>query len=191
MIYLIRHGQTLANENKQYLGRDESQLTTLGISQHHELAKHLDGVILDRVISSPRERCMALAQAICGQKKVELCIDNRIAEFNFGIFESLTYKQAQKTYPSEWAKWTQNDSAYALPNGESIDAFEIRVQEFSCELTKCDESKNIAIITHGGVATSLLCYLLDLEISNKWRFRVENGSLLKINATDGVHYLEL
>ncbi|MBT3320629.1 MAG: histidine phosphatase family protein [Clostridia bacterium] len=191
MIYVIRHGQTQANEKKQYLGSGESPLSSLGISQHDELVKQLDGVILDSVISSPRERCRALAQVICNTRALEVNVNNRIAEFNFGVFESLTYEQAQKRYPDEWAKWVQNDSAYTLPKGESIDSFEERVKAFSWELKQIDESKNIAVITHGGVITSLLCYLLVLEISNKWRFRVENGSLIKINVTDGFHYLEL
>ena len=191
MIYIIRHGQTHANENKQYLGRDESPLTKLGIAQHDELVRQLDGVILDSVICSPRERCMALAQEISRRRGAAPSVDNRVAEFDFGIFESLTYEQAEETYSIEWAKWVQNDSAYTLPRGESIDAFEERVKAVSCELMENDESKNIAIITHGGVITSLLCYLLDLGISNKWRFRVENGSLIIIKANDGFNYLEL
>ena len=191
MIYLIRHGQTQANEKKQYLGNNESQLTTLGISQHDELTKLLDGVVLDSVISSPKERCKTLAQEISGQHELDISVDNRIAEFNFGIFESLTYEQAQKLHPNEWAKWIQNDCAYSLPDGESINSFEKRVREFSCDIKQMDESKNIAIISHGGVITSLLCYLLDLKISNKWRFRIENGSQIKISTVDGFSYMVL
>ena len=130
MIYLIRHGQTEANEKQQYLGRYDSPLTAEGMRQHQAAIQRLDDSRLNRFISSPRARCEVLADALGKQHGADVTIDERIAELNFGIFERLTFVQAKSQYPNEWAEWEKCDSAYALPDGESSDAFEARGKRF-------------------------------------------------------------
>ena len=191
MIYLVRHGQTKANERGQYLGKKESPLNETGLKQHEEVLKDLSGIKLDCIFTSPRKRCTALADTLAAELGICSQLDERIAEIDFGIFELLTYIQAKERYPSEWTQWEKCDSTYVLPQGESIDAFEARVSVFAKELDSMGEKENVAVITHGGVITSLLCYLLKLDLTSKWRFMSANGSIIKIHKTNGYAYLEL
>jgi len=189
MIYLIRHGQTYANKEGVYLGRNESTLTELGKRQHKSVVEQLYKKEIDRIISSPRERCVSLAEAIKSSKGIEGVVDEQIAEIDFGIFEGLTYKQAQEKYPMEWKKWVKSKNEYAFAEGESISSFDSRVAEFSKYLVEFGEKENIAVVTHGGVISSLICNMLDLDEQCKWHFKVNNGSIIKIDVIDGFVYI--
>lgn len=191
MIYLIRHGETEANAKKQYLGVQNSPLTDAGLKQHQSVVASLAGSGVDRIISSPRRRCVALAEALCTGGRVTAETDGRIAEINFGIFETLTYEQAKAQYPEEWAQWETGDSDYTLPRGESIDTFDSRVCGFARELLRMGESGNVAVVTHGGVICFLLCCLLGLDASCRWRFQINNGSIIRVDVTGGYAYLVL
>lgn len=189
MIYLIRHGQTQANRQKQYMGSHDSPLTQQGHEQHERAAGKLVEKRIDRIYTSPRQRCMALAQVLRAQHGVSVTVDKRIAEIDFGLFEGLTFAQAQAQYPDAWTKWEACNSMYALPDGESVNDFHKRVHAFARELAGMAASAHIAVVTHGGVIASLLCDLLELDSKSIWRFRAENGSVVQVNITDGFAYL--
>ena len=192
MIYLIRHGQTQANVLGQYVGHQDSPLTQTGQEQHVAALVQLNDTKFDRVYTSPSERCATLADALAEVNGIQAVRDTRIMEFSFGIFEGLTYEQANKEHPEAWADWVKGSSDFALPDGESIRMFETRVKAFAGLLKESRGIENTAVVTHGGVIGSLICCLLSLNIAEKWRFKAENGTSVRIQIThDGFAYLVL
>ncbi len=192
MIYLIRHGQTQANVLGQYVGHQDSPLTQTGQEQHAAVLAQLDDTKFDRIYTSPSERCAMLADTLADANGIQAARDTRILEFSFGIFEGLTYEQAKEAHPESWSDWVKGSSDFALPDGESIRAFETRVKAFAGLLKESRSVENIAAVTHGGVIGSLICCSLSLNIAEKWRFKAENGTVVRIQIThDGFAYLVL
>ena len=193
MIYIIRHGQTEANKKHIYYGRSKSALTQKGVAQHDLAVEKMKGIKLDKIVSSPRDRCTSLAKSLCRNRDVDYTVDERLSEMDFGIFEGLNYDEAQEKYPDVWDKWVSAGDDFALQDGESKAKFNKRIAEFAGEIINSYENENIAIATHGGVVTSLICNLLELGDENVWRFAAKNGAVTKIEISDvfdvGIDYV--
>ncbi len=52
-------------------------------------------------------------------------------------------------------------------------------------------NNNTAIISHHGTTIKLICSLLDIKRENIWRFRVKNGSIVKLNNYKDYFYMEI
>ncbi len=189
-LYLMRHGQTLANQEQRYLGSSESPLTELGIRQHRRIQEQLVDVTFSKVYTSPRKRCLKLAESLADDPKM-LVRDERIRELDFGVFELLHWQEAKEKYPQVWEKYGKMEPAYCLPDGESLFDFESRIASFVDELLGSDLTGSVAVVSHGGVATTLICQMLGFDPSERWRFRLENGHVTQIRVQDGFAYLVL
>ena len=52
-IFLVRHGETQANVNKLFNGRNEKDLNAKGVSQAEKLSSQIKNIPIDLIISSP------------------------------------------------------------------------------------------------------------------------------------------
>ncbi len=190
MIYLVRHGETQANVEQQYLGRTDSPLTRRGLAQHDGVVERLGEIRIDRLYCSPRARCLDLGKKLeAAHGDIQLIVDDRIAEMDFGIFEGQSAAESQSNSPEAWQQWLKGDESYVIPDGESVAAFSERVGSFAATLGAEIEDQNIVVVTHGGVITTLLCHFLNLEKTDKWRFYAENGTIVRLAVKDKYAYL--
>ena len=76
VIYLVRHGQSLGNEQRIYLGHTDLDLSALGYKQAESTAKRLASVKIDSIYSSDllRAHNTALPHAeMRGLKVIDSC----------------------------------------------------------------------------------------------------------------------
>ena len=130
-LLVIRHGQSLSNEQSERLGvpllygQTESPLTALGMEQAHRcgatLYQELGGEAWARqcaadpqklpvIISSSLERARQTSQALVDDLRthgVELDYrtDDRLMETNFGRFEGRPYGELESAYPDFVRSW--------------------------------------------------------------------------------------
>ena len=100
-LYLIRHGETALNVKGCYYGRTDAVLSEKGISQARYLKEILKEVSFDYIVASPLVRAYNTAQIVMEEREQEIFGDRRLMEQDFGIFEGMTYKEIQNTYPKE------------------------------------------------------------------------------------------
>lgn len=155
-LYLIRHGITQGNLDGKYIGQTDLALCPEGRRTIELL--HIDEVYpeVDKVYSSPLQRCLETAEIIYPDQK--LMIVDEISEMNFGDFEGKTQAQLQDL--REYADWLRGGADAAPPNGERFGDFQLRCIEgldtiFS-DMMRADIN-SAACITHAGVITHLLC----------------------------------
>jgi broad specificity phosphatase PhoE len=182
-IYFIRHGETTANIEQRYSSSGGSPLTEKGIIQDELLIGSFPVENISRIYTSPLDRCISLAEELGQKSGIVPITDERIMEFKFGIFDNLTWKQAEKTYPSEFNQFCESPGNYKIPEGESQIEFNERVSRFLKDVLK-DESDAV-IITHAGVIRSALSEILGLEEEQKWIFKIMNASVTLIEICDG------
>ena len=68
MIYLVRHGETELNVKRVLQGRSDYPLTETGVRQAQEVADWFreQGIVFDRVYTSPLVRAVQTARIIVG-----------------------------------------------------------------------------------------------------------------------------
>lgn len=174
-ITFIRHGETYGNLEKKYSGITDVKLTKIGLKQSDMVVKKIAKFKYDKIYSSPLRRTKYIAENL----NEDICYINELIEFDFGIFEGKTFKDIEKLYPNEWNYWTNNFETYKIPNGESLTEFDNRIHGF-LEILLLEEYEELLIITHSGVIRSALIYLLELESKDRWKFQIDNCSIVKL-----------
>ncbi len=164
-IYLIRHGMTLGNSEKRYIGVTDEPLTESG---KFELKQMLYPKV-DMVFTSPLIRAVQTAEIIYPKQKPILIDD--IRETDFGEFEGKNYQDLEDD--PKYESWLETGGHGAFPGGESPVVVTIRaINGFNQILAMADDAKNIAIITHGGIIMSILQELFEGDF---YDYHVENG----------------
>src|SRR5258705_6238599 len=109
-LYFTRHGETLANVERRFQGRNDTPLTEHGRMQARLLAAILGELLAGR--PRPRFVCSPLPRA---RTTMELILDAlglpriydtdpRLMEINLGDWSGLTDDEAKKLNPAMWDK---------------------------------------------------------------------------------------
>ncbi len=159
-VYLIRHPEVENVSLKVFNGSIDVDLSKEGLKQAERLSEFFKNKGITKIFSSPLKRCHKTAQMIKESTKSELIIDNRLKERNFGIFESLSWKQISKQYPTEASSFLKDPFNFRIKNGESFfDVYE-RAKSFLDEL---NFNENILIVAHGGVNRVIIKHFMGLK----------------------------
>ena len=92
-ILFVRHGQTDWNVQKKVQGLANIELNETGINQAENARGLLEKENIDLIICSPLKRTIQTANIINKNKKIELIIDDRIIERDFGEFEGVNKEE--------------------------------------------------------------------------------------------------
>ncbi len=182
-IFFIRHGETQANIEQRYSSNGGSPLTEKGYLQVESLTANFELNGISRIYSSPLDRCITLADKLSSKTGLTPIIDHRLREFDFGVFDNLTWKQAEKKYPVEFNLFCDNPGNYKIPDGESQLEFNGRVSLFIKEILAYDI--DMAVITHAGVIRSALAEILHLNEEQRWLFKIMNASITLVEICEG------
>ena len=108
-------------------------------------------------------------------------------EQDFGIFEGMTYKEIQNTYPKELDAWNEEFSTYRIPKGESFADVRSRAEDFLRDIPSGRESKGekMLIVAHKGTLGHLLAAMLKLPLDGYWNFVFDQGCYSVVDLEDG------
>ena len=184
---MIRHGETAMNVKGCYYGRTDAVLSEKGISQARYLKEILKEVSFDYIVASPLVRAYNTAQIVMEEREQEIFGDRRLMEQDFGIFEGMTYKEIQNTYPKELDAWNEEFSTYRIPKGESFADVRSRAEDFLRDIPSGRESKGekMLIVAHKGTLGHLLAAMLKLPLDGYWNFVFEQGCYSVVDLEDG------
>ena len=153
-LFLVRHGQTKWKQ-VGFLSYTDLELTKKGISQTKKVALTLKKEKIDRIYSSPLKRCKQTAEIIGKYLGLRFYIALQLREVNFGIFEGLSLKEAEKKYPELFWMREKDKWNFRIPHGESYKDAAERILKF---LKKLSDKKynNIVLVTHVTIIKILL-----------------------------------
>ncbi len=186
-LILVRHGETKANAHGIYSGWTNYDLTSKGEAQIKKVAELLKDEDIDIIYSSPLQRALTTAKAIAERLNKEIVTNEKMKEFNFGIFEGKTNKEISTQFKKEYENWTSDYINYRIPQGECLKDLYDRVNEFINDLKSSD--KTYLIVTHGGIIQAVITILLDIDLNKIWSFRIRPGCLVEIEWNDGIGIL--
>ncbi len=154
-LLLIRHGETLWNQQGRMQGQHDSPLTALGLQQARQLARRLKDVAFTALYASDLGRAHQTARCIADATGHEIVADRDLRERSFGIFEGLTNDEIKARYPDDYAPFARRDPDYAMPRGESAAAFRKRCVDCLESLARLHPDARIVVVTHGLVLDAL------------------------------------
>jgi probable phosphoglycerate mutase len=147
---VVRHGETLWNNDGRIQGHLDSRLTPTGRAQAQALAGRLASEALHALYSSDLGRARETAAPIAAATGLAPVYDASLRERTYGIFESLTWTEIEARHPAEYARLATRDPAYVVPEGESAIAFRERLLAAFAALAERHPGERLAVVTHGG-----------------------------------------
>lgn len=202
-IFLIRHGESMANIGENYVSRLPDHLVSLtakGIQQAQENGAWLADYCHEREIDLSRARIWRSPYLRTRQTSDEfnryLSIsdireDITLTEQQYGLFDSVPESEWGRLYPNEYAEYVrqqQNSGKFyaRLPLGESPFDVAIRIHQFMGTIHRDYERHGIDtlfIFTHG---TTLRTFLLRwFHYSPEWYQAERNPKNCWIREIDG------
>ncbi len=184
-IILLRHGETLWNREGRYQGRKDSPLTEKGIEQARDNAKKIEAYLKREdlcnnidIYASPLGRAKSTALILCDEMNIsqeQIFFDNRIVEFDYGIFEGELKSYCQTHYNKEFQEREANKWSYKIENGES---YEMVTQRLKSWIENLDRSKTIIMVAHEMINRALRGLYLNLEKSETLQLKQKNSVVL-------------
>ena len=159
MIYLLRHGETVANQEGRLQGRSDSPLTLKGVAQIRAIGALLREQVAEpsgfSVKSSPLGRARRSAAIVCqtlGLESRTVACDPRLAEISFGDWDGLMVPEVDAAHPDAWARREADRWTFVAPGGESYALVAARVGEW---LRAQPVEARLIVVCHGAVSRVL------------------------------------
>ena len=169
-LLIMRHPQTVRNLEHRYLGQGNAALTKLGEEQLRRAVAGLADWRPDRIVSSPLERCLAIAEPAARELGLEAVVDPDVIELDFGELEGLTFEEASaRGLPFPWGETV---GSWPCPGGEPLERFHARCARAARRYVRLPG--RTAIVSHGGATRALCSALMGLPDSDTWRMDVGN-----------------
>ena len=202
-IFLIRHGESVANAGENYVKRLPDHLVSLterGKEQARENGEWLANYCRERSVDLSRARIWRSPYLRTRQTSEEfnkflnitdIREDITLTEQQFGLFDSVPEEKWGELYPDAFAEYTRQRANYGkfyarFPLGESPFDVAIRVHQFMGTIHRDYEKHGVDtlfIFTHG---TTLRTFLLRwFHYSPEWYHEERNPKNCWIREIDG------
>ena len=156
-VYLIRHGESEANQTKQWTGWLDAKLSDKGIEQAKAIRPFFENVKFDKVYSSDLCRAYVTAKTVLPEYEPEQLA--LIREFNVGSLSGQTHDAVDLHDP----KYNFATNGFLAFGGESNEQFAARSKQFIRSLEESNY-ETVAVFSHGGFMRRFLGTALDVAI---------------------------
>jgi len=151
-LYLVRHGQSVANANFTFCGQTDSPLSKSGVLQAEQTATYFADKRLDYIYSSPLIRAKHTASLIAKPHGLSVMTLPEFMEFDLGQLEG------QPGNPKTWQQyrnitqqWIAGHIDTAFPEGESYRTVRTRMIKGLRQILTEKNNQYIMIVAHGGL----------------------------------------
>lgn len=191
-IYLIRHGETIANRQGIVQGHRDYPLTQEGKSEIIKLSKSLTKVNFAAVFSSDLKRSKETAKILISDLDRKIKTTNLLRERTYGRYEGKkieVYRSELKALLLKRAGLGKKERfSYKLrADIESDQEVVSRILTFINKVVTLYLGKNILVVTHSSVIRVLLIYLGFVKYQEFTQKKINNLDLF-ILESDGINF---
>ncbi len=180
-IYVFRHGQTDYNKNSIFTGWLDPDINEEGIKECYEIAAQLKGIVPTKAYTSDLKRAQHTLDIVLDDNrgKVEVIVDPRIKERDYGELDGKSKIEIAKEYPKEYPLWHRSYDV-PPPKGESIKDVEKRVLAFIHDMLSTLKNDDIVFISaHGNSIRPIRRYFENLSIDEMCSFEHPRAKVYK------------
>lgn len=190
-VILVRHGETVWNQEGRFLGHSDPGLNKKGEIQAQEAAALLSGEKIDLVFSSDLLRAQETARVIAGLHNTPINFNSSLREMNFGDWEGLTFEEIRTRYPELQKEWLKDQFKIRVPGGETTEEVNGRViKAWDAISAGLSDRDTVAIVAHGGPLRLLSCHLTGVESSKHWDFNIGHGEAVVLIKNGDTYFIQ-
>ena len=189
-ICLVRHGETEWNAERRIQGQIDIGLNATGLRQAAAAGRWLKTAGIVALYSSDLKRAWTTALALGEALSLQPSVVPQMRERRYGIFEGLTYAEAQARFPDGYAAFEGRNAKYNFENGESLHDMYDRVTGKLQELAAAHPGESIAVVLHGGVLDIINRFVRGNPLEAPRDFLIPNAGLNWVAAVDGSWHIE-
>jgi broad specificity phosphatase PhoE len=155
-LILVRHGESAGNKERIFAtSPHDLPLTELGYAQALAAARRIAELFQPQIVlTSAYIRASETARIIAGALGIPLEVALNLHEREVGVHRGRSYDSFQNAPDYDAARpW-----AWQPEGGESYEQVQARVGPILDRLAKVHSDKDIVIVSHGGVMTTLWAY---------------------------------
>ncbi len=198
-VYLVRHGLTIWNQQRRYLGHTDLPLLPEAKKELAGLRTSLRLIQFDQIYVSDLARCTETLDIIVPEQAHRAVLDVRLREYHFGEYEGQTYEMLQ--HDPKYRQWIDDPLGVTPPGAETFSHFSERIEEFAEQriipyLCKTRRSKDqdmddhnevpkMLVVTHGGVIRQWAAKWLDGAVFNTFMPRPGECLVLRFILSGG------
>jgi len=157
-----------------------SALNAQGRREAALLAEALAGARIGAVHCSPQQRTRETARIIADRLKLEVEIVDALNEIDFGDWTGRSF--AELAEDPLWARWNDQRSRCAPPDGETMQAAVDRARRHV--ETAVADGDALLCVSHCDVIRGLIAHYLGLDLDHMLRFDVDPASLSIVDLGD-------
>lgn len=182
-LYIVRHGQTRANETNTIQGQGDTELNELGLQQAERVAHRLQSVTFNAVYSSDLKRAMVTATTIVPQKTP--IASPQLREWDLGDWVGKHRQEVEAKYPETWQGFLLDQPGLMIPGGESRDQVEQRAGAFLEQLATDHAGETVLVVSHCGTIRAMFRHVLNLTAPLPRQPEVANGGICRLRHQEG------
>jgi len=183
-IYLLRHGEIVARDEKRYIGQTDVPLSSKGLEQAFSWRKELAHVVFESVYSSDLMRALYTAKNVANIDEPYIHILPQLREIDLGDWDGESMEEIKTRFPDAWKERGRRMGSFKTPNGESFQDLHKRVipvfQKILSEMTG-----DVLIVGHAGMNRIILCHVLEKPIKELFDIPQEYAALNLIDCSEG------
>lgn len=186
-IVLVRHGETTWHAENRYVGASDVPLTERGLEQARQLAHWAQSADLAAVWSSDLARAVDTARPTADATGMQLTVDPRLRELDFGDAEGLTRDEMRVAMPEAVAAFLRDPVAHHLPGGEDPHEAAQRAVDCLHDIADRHVGERVLVVCHTTIIRLVFCSLIGVPLAEYRRLLpfVHNGFLNEVRLHDG------
>jgi broad specificity phosphatase PhoE/ribonuclease HI len=187
-LVLVRHGRTHLTETKKISGSggENPGLSELGKQDAHrvsvELAKlgtsgafaHIEPIAA--IVASPIQRTVDTANILANHLHRAVTLEPSIQEISFGDWDGHTNDEVARDWPELFEQW-RGSWTVSPPNGESLEAFDLRVNQGLDAIIAQHAGKTVAVVAHVMPIRGIIRAAIGGGIESYWNQQVAPCSI--------------
>jgi broad specificity phosphatase PhoE len=139
---------------------------------------------IEFLYSSTMKRALVSAEILSEKLNTPVVPVPGLEESDFGIWEGLSFEDLAVEFPEEFKQWIGDPLINKPPGGETLLDLKERVLQSAPDflsLLNDEREWNIFIVSHRGPLSVLLLNYLNLGLDNFWNYKIDRGSISKLN----------
>ena len=191
-LLLTRHGETVWHGENRYVSFTDIELTETGREQARALVRcaHREQPAL--IVCSPLVRAIETARPAVEACGLDLKLDDRLREVDFGEWEGRTLGEIREANASAVDRFEEDPVEHGFPGGEPLPKAAQRALEVLRELDRAYAGQTVLVVAHNTLIRLGLCELVGIPLKDYRRRvpRLVNAAIseVRLNDTGGALY---
>jgi len=174
-IYIIRPGSTDFDQQRRIKGTLDIPLNELGRQQAAQAAEALADTGIEVVYSAPCQSAWQTAELVAERLDVKLKRLDALHNLDHGLWHGMLIEDVKQRQPKVYRMWQEQPETVCPPEGETVAAARLRVQQVLKRLLRKHKRGVIGIVVSEPLASILRCCLRPCGLGDLWKSECDLG----------------